>query len=49
MSNQIDVRGDGRIGLYKREGLKNPKWQVRVRVPNSSGYKIVSSKTANLV
>lgn len=25
-----DVRGDGRIILYKREGLKNPKWQARI-------------------
>ena len=30
-----DVRGDGRIILYKREGLKNPKWQARIRVPNA--------------
>lgn len=42
---QIDLRGDGRILLYKREGLKNPKWQVRIRVPNAAGYKIVSTKT----
>lgn len=41
---QIDLRGDGRIMLYKRDGLKNPKWQVRIRVPNANGYKIVSSK-----
>lgn len=44
-ANKIDVRGDGRIILYKREDLKNPKWQVRIRVPNATGYKIVSSKT----
>lgn len=43
-----DVRGDGRIILYKREGLKNPKWQARIRVPNANGYKIVTTKTANL-
>jgi len=42
-----DIRGDGRIVLYKREGLKKPKWQVRIRVPNASGYKIVSSKTSD--
>lgn len=46
---KIDVRGDGRVVLYKRPGLKNPKWQARVSVPNSKGYKIVSTKTANLV
>jgi integrase len=33
--------------LYKREDLKNPKCQVRIRVPNATGYKIVSSKTEN--
>lgn len=43
-----DVRGDGRIILYKREGLKNPKWQARIRVPNANGYKIVTTKTDNL-
>lgn len=43
----IDIRGDGRIVLYKREGLKKPKWQVRIRVPNATGYRIVSSKTSN--
>ena len=45
---QIDLRGDGRIMLYKREGLKNPKWQVRIRVPNAAGYKIISTKTDKL-
>ena len=43
-----DVRGDGRIILYKREGLKNPKWQARIRVPNATGYKIVTTKTDDL-
>ncbi len=46
-AEKIDVRGDGRVILYKREDLKNPKWQVRIRVPNATGYKIVSSKTEN--
>ena len=49
IEERIDVRGDGRIILYKREGLKNPKWQARVRVPNATGYKIVTTKTANLL
>ena len=43
-----DVRGDGRVILYKREGLRNPKWQARIRVPNANGYKIVTTKTDNL-
>lgn len=46
--DRIDLRGDGRVVLYKREGLKNPKWQVRIRVPISTGYKIVTTKTADL-
>ncbi len=29
---RIDIRGDGRIILYKREGLKSPAWQARTRV-----------------
>jgi integrase len=44
---KVDLRGDGRIILYKREGLKNPVWQVRIRVPNSKGYKVVSTKMAD--
>ncbi len=46
--DQQDVRGDGRVVLYKRSGLKDPKWQVRIRVPNATGYKTVSTKTADL-
>lgn len=45
---RIDIRGDGRIILYKRDGLKKPKWQARIRVPNATGYKIVSTKSADL-
>lgn len=45
---KIDLRGDGRVILYKREGPKNPKWQVRIRVPDATGYKIVSAKTGKL-
>jgi integrase len=45
---RIDVRGDGRIILYKRPHLKRPKWQARISVPNSTGYKIVSTKTHDL-
>jgi integrase len=48
LDDQRDLRGDGRVILYKRAGLKNPKWQVRIRVPNASGYKIVSTKTDDL-
>jgi integrase len=46
--DKVDVRGDGRVILYKRDGLKNPVYQARLRVPNAAGYKIVTTKTANL-
>ncbi|MEP2987566.1 MAG: hypothetical protein ABJN65_09750 [Parasphingorhabdus sp.] len=46
--DRIDLHDDGRIILYKREGLKNPKWQARIRVPGASGYKIVSTKMVKL-
>jgi integrase len=45
----IDVKGDGRVVLYKREGMKKPIWQARIRVPNATGYKVVSTKTENLL
>lgn len=45
---KIDVRGDGRIILYMRTHLKKPKWQARISVPNSTGYKVVSTKTTDL-
>lgn len=44
-AEQIDLRGDGRIVIYKRADLKNPKWQARIRVPNATGYKVISTKT----
>lgn len=47
--DQKDIRGDGRVILYKRRGLKNPRWQTRIRVPNSTGYRIVSTKSEDLV
>ena len=44
----IDIRGDGRIVLYKRQHPKNPKWQARISVPNATGYKVVSTKLSDL-
>ena len=29
---------DGHVVLYKRPNLKNPKWQCRISVPNTTGY-----------
>ena len=40
-----DLRGDGRIVLFLREG-KKPRYHVRLKVPNTAaGYKFVSTKT----
>lgn len=47
-NERVDVRGDSRIILYKRKGLKDPKWQARIRVPNATGYQIISTRTASL-
>ena len=41
-----DLRGDGRIVLFLREG-KKPKYHVRLKVPNTAGYKFVSTKTSD--
>lgn len=47
-SDYLDLKGDGRIVLYKRANLKNPKWQVRISVPNSTGYKVKTTGTTDL-
>jgi integrase len=39
-----DLRGDGRIVLFLREG-KKPKYHVRLKVPTAAGYKFASTKT----
>lgn len=39
--NQLDVKNDGRIILYQRprkDGSIIPPWQMRISVPNSTGY-----------
>ena len=47
-TNQIDLRGDGRIILYQRpDVVKNPKWQCRISVDGSTGYKRFSTKTSD--
>lgn len=43
----IDLTHDGRVVLFKRQNLKSPKWQVRIRVPNATGYRIQSTRTAD--
>ena len=47
IEDKVDVKGDGRVIIYKRHGLKDPKWQARIRVSNSTGYKVVSTKTVD--
>ena len=43
----IDLRNDGRIVMYRRPHLKNPKWNVRLKIPNTKGYVIRSTKTSD--
>ena len=43
----IDLRNDGRIVMYRRPHLKNPKWNVRLKIPNTKGYVIRSTKTTD--
>lgn len=42
-----DLRGNGRIVLYKRQDHNNPKWTVRIKVPGSTGYVVRSTKTTD--
>lgn len=43
----IDLRGDGRVVLYKRADHENPKWTVRLSIPNTQGFIVKSCKTRN--
>ena len=47
MDEQIDVRGDGRIVLYRRSNSANGVYHVRLRIPGSNGYKRLSTKHSN--
>ena len=33
----IHLRADGRVVLYRRQHLKNPKWQARINVSSVVG------------
>tara|TARA_Y100001963_G_scaffold159620_1_gene264135 strand:+ start:5823 stop:7109 length:1287 start_codon:yes stop_codon:yes gene_type:complete len=44
--NKIDVKKDGRILIYKRPN--SGVYQMRLRVSNSTGYKILSTKTNDI-
>ena len=41
-----DLRGDGRIVLFLRQG-RVPKYSVRLKVPGSTKYKVLSTKTVD--
>ena len=41
-----DLRGDGRIVLYKRRDHDNPNWTVRIKISGATGYVVRSTKTA---
>ena len=43
----LDLRGDGRVVLYKRADHQNPKWTVRLKIPSSPGFVVKSAKTTN--
>lgn len=40
----LDLRGDGRIVIYKRADHRNPKWTVRLKVPTVSDFVVKSTK-----
>jgi integrase len=43
----LDLRGDGRVVLYKRADHQNPKWTVRLKIPETSGFVVKSTKTTD--
>jgi integrase len=43
----LDLRGDGRVVLYKRADHQNPKWTVRLKIPETDGFVVKSTKTAD--
>ncbi len=47
-TNQIDLNNDGKIILYQRPDVSTKaKWQCRISVAGSTGYKIFSTKETN--
>lgn len=43
----LDLRGDGRIVLYKRADHQKPKWTVRLKIPETDGFVVKSTKTTD--
>ena len=47
--NYGDLFGDGWMVMYKCNNHKTrPKWAVRIKVPNTKGYMVKSTRTAEL-
>jgi integrase len=42
-----DVRGDGRIILYRRADTVSLNWSARLKIPGHTGYVVKSSKTCD--
>jgi hypothetical protein len=42
-----DVRGDGRIVLYRRADNQGRNWSVRLKIPTAVGYVVKSARTAD--
>jgi integrase len=38
----------GKLVLYQRHDHKNPRWQARIKIPQSTGYEIFSTKEKDL-
>jgi integrase len=43
----LDLRGDGRVVLYKRADHQNPKWTVRLKIPTTEGFVVKSTRTTD--
>ena len=42
-----DLRGDGRIILYRRADNQGLNWSVRLKIPSTVGYVVKSAKTSD--
>ena len=42
-----DIRGDGRIILYRRADIQSANWSARLKIPNTVGYVVKSTKTSD--
>ena len=42
-----DVRGDGRIILYRRADIQSPNWTARLKIPKTVGYVVKSTKSSD--